>query len=560
MTKILSFIGWSFISLLSSTLRVRIVNPLVRGKGNIAFAFWHGEQFILNVFHKNKRAVIMSSMSKDGEIQAGILSRFKYTIVRGSSTRRAERALVEMIRLVRKGHDAGFAADGPKGPYKQVKPGVIYLAQKCGIPVIPVSSCAEKKYIFNRAWDKYELPAPFSRAVFAYGEPIFTNETDNAEEKMAELERSLISLSDFTHGSYWSKDIKEYLRGHPKPKILVVQPSRIGDVVFTSPAVHAIRKKYPNAWIGWIVDERCAPVLEGNSDIDEVIVFNRRKLTPAYILKTMSYLRSKNIDLSIDFHGLAKSAFLVMLAGARFKLASSSTNGMRELSWMFSKEIKPKEPSSAHCVDRHFAVAEYLGCSQEDNKFNVEVSPSDSENIEKLLLRKGLIQGKSCVAIHPGGGWTSRRWAPERFSALIDKISKEAEMQIVLVGGKEGGAGEKGLNELIIDKAAGSKVIDLTGILSLGELKAVLKKCSVFVANEAGPMHLATALGVPSVALLGPTDAKRTGPFGGKTLIIQHKIECQPCRERSCSKRTCMELITVDEVFNAVKKELKIKG
>jgi len=164
MTKILSYIGWSFINLLSATLRVRIVNPITRGKENIAFAFWHGEQFILNVFHKNRHAVIMSSMSKDGAIQAGILSRFKYTIVRGSSSRRGERAIVEMIRLVRRGHDTGFAVDGPKGPYKKAKPGIIYLAQKCGIPIVPVSSCAKKRFVFNKAWDKYELPVPFSSA------------------------------------------------------------------------------------------------------------------------------------------------------------------------------------------------------------------------------------------------------------------------------------------------------------------------------------------------------------------------------------------------------------
>jgi len=558
MTKILSFIGWSFINILSATLKVRIVNPITRGKENIAFAFWHGEQFILNVFHKNRHAVIMSSMSKDGEIQAGILSRFNYTIVRGSSTRRGERALVEMIRLVRRGHDTGFAVDGPKGPYKKAKPGIIYLAQKCGIPIVPVSSCAEKKYVFNKAWDKYELPVPFSRAVFMYGEPIKTVKDDNVDKILEELDCSLNALSGFTHGSYWSKDIKEYLSGHPRPKILIVQPSRLGDVVFTTPSVHAIREKYPNAWISWIVDERCAPVVEGNPDINELIVFDRSKLSPGYLIKMFSSMREKKFDLSIDFHGLAKSAFLVLLAGAKFRLASSSTNGMRELSWLFSKEIKPSKPVE-HCVERHFEVAKRLGCTEENLMFVLDIPAKAYENIKTLLSNNGIAPDKPFVAVHPGGGWISRRWMTERYAALIDKITSETGLPVVLVGGKEGGAGEKGLNEEIKGMAK-SRIVDLTSMLDIKELAALLKKSAVFIANEAGPMHIATALGVPSVAILGPTDPARTGPFGKGTTIIQHKVECQPCRERSCKKRTCMELVTVDEVFSTVKGKLKGTG
>jgi len=561
MTKLLSFIGWSIINLLGRTLRTRIINPFTRQKNNFAFAFWHGEQFIPCFTRKGEEAVIMSSLSKDGEIQAGILERLGFKVVRGSSTRGGQRALVEMIRYVKRGHDAGFAVDGPKGPSREIKPGVLYLAQKCRIPVVPMSCAAKNKVTFAKAWDQYELPLPFSRAVAAYGAPVYVSEGDDIGQKTAELSSSLEALSAFSHTGYWSEDVKEFLSGHPRPKILIVQPSRIGDVVFTEPSVHALRKKYPNAWIGWVTDERCAPVLEGNKDVDEVIVFDRRRLSPGYIYRTFKYLRSKDIDLSIDFHGLAKSAFMVLLAGARFRLASSSTNGMREFSWLFSEEIKPSSPAggpakaAVHCVDRHFAVAERLGCSPEDKVFNVVVGARDSAAVESKLLRLGMSPGKPYAVIHPGGGWLSRRWFPERFAKLIEKISKETGIQTVLVGGKEGGANEKGLNGEIIG-LADAKVIDLTGELDLKELSALLKNCSVFVANEAGPMHIATALSVPSVAILGPTDAARTGPFGGETTVIQHNVECQPCRERNCAKMECMKLVTVDEVYNAVREKL----
>jgi len=209
-----------------------------------------------------------------------------------------------------------------------------------------------------------------------------------------------------------------------------------------------------------------------------------------------------------------------------------------------------------HCVERHFEVAKKLGCTEENLTFVLDIPVNAYENVQKLLLQKGINTDKPYVAIHPGGGWFSRRWAPERYAALIDKIASETSLPVVLVGGKEGGAGERGLNEEIKGKSK-SNITDLTGLLNIKELAALLKKSAVFIANEAGPMHIATALGVPAVAILGPTNPSRTGPFGASTKIIQHKVECQPCRERSCKKRTCMELVTVEEVFNALKDKLK---
>ncbi len=396
---------------------------------------------------------------------------------------------------------------------------------------------------------------PFSSAVIAYGKPIFVEKNDDIEKKSLQIENDLNRLSEFTHKHFWSKDIKTYLKNNPNPKILIIQPSRIGDVVFSLPTVAAIKKEFPNAWLGYFVDERCAPIVEGSADIDEVIVFDRTKLSLGYIAKIYRYLHEKKIDLSIDLHGLFKSAFMVVLAGARFKLASASTNGMRELSWLFSKEIKPEREES-HCVERHLEVAKYLGCKTENREFNIAVPGEAEKKIDEIFSKNGIEKNKRLIVIHPGGGWISRRWFPERFAELIARLNKNINAQIILVGGKEGGAQEKGLNEGIIKKS-GIQVLDLTGQLNLKELAALLKKADVFVANEAGPMHIANGLGVKSIAILGPTDPKRTGPFGERTTIIQHKIECQPCRERNCRSKKCMDLVTVEEVFEEVNRKLK---
>lgn len=559
MTALISSLGWALISAIGKTLRVRDINALPdwtkKPYESVVFAFWHGEQFVACYRHRGQGVVIMSSMSRDGEIQTGILQRCGYRVVRGSSTRGGEKALVESIRLVRKGASAAFAVDGPKGPYHKIKPGIIYLAQKTGRPVVPVSTASRRCRVFAKAWDRYELPLPFTKSVIMYGTPVPVKPDDDVAAKSLEIEREMEKLTAFTHGYAFSRDIAAYLDHHPKPKILIVQPSRIGDVLFTLPAAADLRKRFPHAWIGWFVDERCAPLLNGCPDIDEVIVFDRRKRSPSYIKGLYDQLHARNIDLSIDFHGLFKSAFMVMLAGAHFKLASSSTNGMREFSWLFSKEIPPSSPET-HCVERHRTVARYLGAAAGEPEYHVGISDADARRVAALLVEKGLSSGKPVIGVHPGGGWLSRRWGGGKFADLITKLAREKNCQVVLVGGKEGGASERGLNEEIREKAD-VPLIDLTGMLSLGELAAFLKSCDVFVANEAGPMHLATALSVPAVALLGPTDAKRTGPYGGRTIVIQKKVDCQPCRNRSCAERTCMNRIEVDEVFAAVCSQIK---
>ncbi|MFA7074246.1 MAG: lipopolysaccharide heptosyltransferase II [Endomicrobiaceae bacterium] len=553
--KIISSIGWILMSIVGRTLRIRVIKFVDYINDQYVYSFWHGEQFVPFYVNRNMNVVIMSSMSKDGEIQSGILEKFGYIAVRGSSSKGAEKALVETLRYAKKGYKVAFAVDGPKGPLHKVKPGILFISQRLGIPLVPLCGIAKNVKILEKAWDKYKIPLPFSKALIIYGKPIKIEPSDNLEEKAAVVEQELNKLSEFVSKYAWSKDIKEYLKYHPQPKILIVQPSRMGDIIFALPAVSAIKKQYPHAHISWIADERCAGILKDNNLIDDLIIFDRTKVSISYILKFYKKLRADEYDLSIDFHGLFKSAFIVKLAGAKFKLASSSTNGMREFSWMFSKEIKP-EKQDTHCIERHLAVAKYLGCPGDELNYGITVKDEEIEKVKDILQKENIDLSKKIIAVHPGGGWISRRWQTAKFAKLIDLLNDRFDVNIVLIGGKEGGASEKGLNEEIILQSKTKKITDLTGRFNLTELMSFFKICSVFIANEAGPMHIATALGVSSVAVLGPTNARRTGPFNGNTTIIQKKVECQPCRNRTCTKVDCMKLISVEEVFEAVKNKL----
>ncbi len=165
------------ISLWSRSIRTRFLNQDIparlRAEGrNFIYAFWHGRQFLLFHYHRNTGIVIPASESRDGEIQARILKRFGFDVVRGSSKRKGDRALLGLVDGLRKGKQVAIPVDGPRGPIYEVKPGVTYLAGKLDKVIVPVSTGAKRFWILGKIWDKYMLPVPFTRGVVVYGEPV----------------------------------------------------------------------------------------------------------------------------------------------------------------------------------------------------------------------------------------------------------------------------------------------------------------------------------------------------------------------------------------------------
>lgn len=200
--RVLAFLGWVLISLWSMSVRTSMVKRDVpdrfkaEGK-NIIYAFWHGRQFLLFYNHRNFGAVIPASESRDGEIQAGILKYFGFRVVRGSSKRKGDRALLGLVEGLRAGRDAALAVDGPRGPLYEVKQGITYLAGKLNKPIVPVASGAKRFWILEKIWDKYLLPWPFTKGVIVYGDPIIVHGTseEELESKRRELQAALHRVS-----------------------------------------------------------------------------------------------------------------------------------------------------------------------------------------------------------------------------------------------------------------------------------------------------------------------------------------------------------------------------
>lgn len=201
-TKGLSFAVWAVFSLWSRSLKVHFVNRDISDRifaegMNAIFAFWHGSLFLLPYSHRNSGSVIMVSESRDGEIMVRMLKHFGFEVVRGSSKRKGHRALIGLINSIRQGKSVATAVDGPRGPLHKVKKGVVFLAGRLQVPIIPVATGVKRYWVMEKTWDKLIVPAPFTEGVVLYGEPIKVNGTskEEIESKRKDLEIVLCRLT-----------------------------------------------------------------------------------------------------------------------------------------------------------------------------------------------------------------------------------------------------------------------------------------------------------------------------------------------------------------------------
>ena len=360
--------------------------------------------------------------------------------------------------------------------------------------------------------------------------------------------------------------------------ILIVKLSAIGDVIHTLPSLAALRHCYPDADITWVVEEAAADLLADHPDLNRVIVSGRKRwlnelrrgqITAPLreMLLFLRDLRRHPYDLVIDFHGLFKSAVIVLLSGGKRKLGYDS---LQELSGLFYNEKIP-EKMGTHAVDRyldfvrHVAGKSGAACLAEAPEFRITVGEKEKRRVAALLEENSAIlttrekdggDGRSggreegrFVAVNPVAFWETKLWEEEKFAELCDRLREELGIGIVLTGG------ESAPLERICRKMR-TKAVNLGGRTMLRELACIYREAALLVTTDSGPMHLAAAVGTPIVALFGPTDPARTGPYGPGHRIIRKGLSCSPCFRKRCETPRCMADISVEEVFTAVKEML----
>jgi 3-deoxy-D-manno-octulosonic-acid transferase/heptosyltransferase-1 len=338
--------------------------------------------------------------------------------------------------------------------------------------------------------------------------------------------------------------------------ILIVKLSAIGDVIHTLPALASLRKLYPQAHITWVVEEAAADLILNHPQLNEVLVSRRKawikdiksgQFRKAFreIGRFIRDLRKRPYDLVIDFHGLFKSSIIVFLSGGKRKLGYDS---LQELSGLFLTEKIP-EDMDKHAVDRYLDFPLYLGAKKEKAEF-ILPSSGDAENKVKLLLANYGLDENNYIAINPVAYWDTKLWDNEKFAKLADLIQEKLKIKVIFTGSES-----KSIEEITAKMK--SKGINFGGKTSLMELACLFKKALMVITTDSGPMHLACAAGTQVVALFGPTDPKRTGPYGEGHVVIRDNISCSPCLLKKCKTTQCMKNITPEQVYAVVESKIK---
>jgi len=332
---------------------------------------------------------------------------------------------------------------------------------------------------------------------------------------------------------------------HPH-RILIIKPSSLGDVVHTLPVLHLLRKKYPDAKISWLVAPYCSGLLEHHPDLDEVILFDRRRYGTAWknpaagldLIKFKHDLRRRQFDWVIDLQGLFRSGWLAWFTRAPVRIGFANA---REWAWLFYTHRIPIATMEQHAVERYLRIAAAAGCDDNPIEFPFALTDSDRAAVREMT------GDEPYAVLLPGANWATKRWPIENFAALVEPIRERFGLRSIVAGGPD-----------TIDLAKSiPSAVGLAGKTNLPQLVALLERSSLVIANDSGPMHIASALGKPLVTIFGPTNPIRTGPYDRPDSVVRVDIPCSPCYSRQCSHTSCLRWLTIEPVLATAAEQLQ---
>jgi lipopolysaccharide heptosyltransferase II len=342
-------------------------------------------------------------------------------------------------------------------------------------------------------------------------------------------------------------------------KILILKPSSLGDVIQALPVLRLLKLHYPTAKIFWWLDSALAPLLEGDPDLAGIVRFERKRWAkPQHwpeMLRSVQWLRAQHFDLVIDLQCLLRSATFAWLARGKFL---AGLDEVREGARGFYDYAAPRKTFHTHAVDWYLSVLPPLGVPVHKNftwlperpQLAAEVNRKWPEENSKLK-----IQNSKLILLQPGARWKNKRWPAKHFAELVRTL---AERFSTTRFGILGDQGDRPLGE-VISLAAPERCLNLCGATTLPEMIEWVRRCDLLVTNDTGPMHVAAALGRPLVALFGPTEPRRTGPYGQLENVLRLALPCSPCLSSRCAIEhtdECLRTLPPTLVFGRVEKLL----
>jgi heptosyltransferase I len=332
------------------------------------------------------------------------------------------------------------------------------------------------------------------------------------------------------------------------PRILIVRLSAIGDVIHGIPVLCALRDALPPAYIAWVVEGRAGDLLEGHAALDELIRVPRGWLkSPSEVWRLRRRLRELRFDAAIDLQCLTKSAVAAWLSGARRRIGKAGNDG-RELSRWFHNELVAA--GGPHVIDHYLNMLHPLGIESPAVRFDLPERAEDSTRIE-TFLREAKLDATRFAILNPGAGWPSKIWPAERYGELARYLAESHSIASIAVWGMRE---ESPLAEKIVAASSGHAV--LAPPTSMTELAALCRRAALFVGSDTGPMHLAVAVGTPTISLHGPSRADWCGAYGPANIRLQVRYEDGSALQRRTANDSAMRAIPVEMVAAACDQRL----
>ncbi len=327
------------------------------------------------------------------------------------------------------------------------------------------------------------------------------------------------------------------------------------------PSLQVLKKNYPESYIGWVVEEKSRDILEAHSAIDEVIIFPKHSLIKKLkswgefgaglkqLLSFIKTIREKRFDLVIDFHGLFKSGFISFFSGAPERVGFTRPF-TKECNFLFNNRRFPLDSQRMSRINRNLTLLEKMGLDINHDAPVIHVPEYDRKIIQKFFKQQHIDHSRPVIAIHPGTSPSTpyKRWEPYRYAVIADQAIADNGAQIIFTWANQ---------ELEIVKAIISlmkyRAIIAPETQNLCQLAEIFKNCNLYVGSDTGPMHLAAFVGIPVVALFGPTDHIVNDPYMHTPhIIIRSETQCSPCRKYDCKLRECMTGIKEESVMRAI--------
>ncbi len=343
--------------------------------------------------------------------------------------------------------------------------------------------------------------------------------------------------------------------------ILIVRLSAIGDCIHALPVLDALRREFPEARIGWIVEELSAPLLQNHPQLDQLYVIPKKRWKRekhrvffSEIRPFFKKIKADGWNVAVDLQGLTKSGLVAWASGAKLRIGFANEQSREFNSWFMNKRISPGK-ECVHVVEKNLSLIsgiKHLNSIHGVGKLGL--LPAEKDEMRANLRSIGWDSKTPLAAINPGAGWPNKRWPTAYFAQLGTRFYHNGLIPLIFWG-----PGEESLRDEITELLRTDEIPHLvTPKTTVREMAVLISVCSFYVGGDTGPTHLAGMLGIPCVALFGASDGARNRPWPieSSTMLQRLDFACVPCWKRSCplegsAYMQCLNALTVDQVWNA---------